>query len=93
MLRTESSVILTEFSAENGVANRYRLLQTADSFHGDDVFSIFMTTHTADGTDEEFVYDIAREKAEATGLFQKICRENVCACTLADVTKDLIAER
>ena len=92
MKRTESSVILTNFNTIDHVYNCCRLIQTVDLLHGDDVFSIFLTTKSADDIDEEFVYDIARDEFHAKAFFSQICKEHVTACTLLDITRDFLAE-
>ena len=92
MTRAESSILLHSLQNENGIDNHYRLLRSLDPFHGNDVFSIFVTTQTKETVDDEFVYDIARDESTAIRRFSLICRESVCACTLADVLQDLITE-
>ncbi len=92
MTRSESSVILTHCTAEEQVYTCCRLIHTVDTFHGGDVFSIFLTTNTDGNIDEEFVYDISREEAAAKHFFSLICREHVTACTLQDIAKDFLAE-
>jgi hypothetical protein len=42
--------------------------------------------------DEEFVYDIARDKDTALRFFNCLCREHVTACTLCDIARDFLAE-
>ena len=91
MTRNESAILFTAQTAENGVQTRYRLLRTVDPFRGDDVFSLFLTTGTQDACDEEFLYDITRDRDEAFRLLDLFCRMNVTACTVADVVSDVLA--
>lgn len=91
MTRNESSVLLAQWNAESDIRNHYRLLRTTDPFHGDDVFSVFLSTITPDECDEEFLYDITRNRDDALRLFDLLCQKNVTACTLADVVADSLA--
>ena len=70
MTRNESSVLLAQWNAESDIRNHYRLLRTTDPFHGDDVFSVFLSTITPDECDEEFLYDITRNRDDALRLPQ-----------------------
>jgi hypothetical protein len=90
--RTESTILFTNCTAEEQIFNCYRLIRTVDAFLGDDVFSVFVTTKTDDGLDEEFVYDITRDEQVAKDFFSRLCHERVTACTLQDITKDFLAD-
>lgn len=92
MTRSESSVIFTHSTAQKQVATCYRLIRTIDAFHGEDVFSVFLTTYTSGKLDEEFVYDISRKESVAKYIFTLLCKEHVTACTLQDTIHDFLAE-
>ncbi len=92
MTRPESAIILTKYNTEDHTINHYRLIRTMDLFQNQDVFSVFLTTDHPDGIDEEFIYDISHEENLATCFFNRICSENVTACTLAAVAHDFLAQ-
>ncbi len=93
MTRTESAIIMARVNLQDNILNHCRLLRTTDPFQGNDVFSLFLTTRSQTETDEEFVFDIARDGGTASEMFDLICKENVTACTLRDVIADLLAEQ
>ena len=74
------------------ILNCCRLIHTVDVYHGNDVYSVFLTTRNNDMIDEEFVYDIAHDKNKAVDFFTLVCREHVTACTLRDIARDFLAE-
>ncbi len=92
MKRAESSIILTHCSIDGHVLSCCRLIQTVDVYHGNDVFSVFVSTSADDETDEEFVYDISHDKETAVSFFTRICQEHISACTLLDIAQDFLAE-
>ena len=92
MIRHESSILLTHCNMQEEILNCCRLIHTVDVYHGNDVYSVFLTTRNNDMIDEEFVYDIAHDKNKAVDFFTLVCREHVTACTLHDIARDFLAE-
>ncbi len=92
MTRSESSIILTHCTTQEQILNCCRLIHTIDACNGNDVFSVFLSTYDEGMVDEEFVYDIARDKDTAMRFFNCLCREHVTACTLCDIARDFLAE-
>lgn len=92
MTRSESSIILTHCNAQEQILNCCRLIHTVDAYHGNDVFSVFLSTRDKGEIDEEFVYDISHDRDSAIDFFTRICREHVTACTLCDIARDFLAE-
>ena len=76
---------------EKTISNHYRLIRTMDPFQHTDIFSVFLTTTTAEGTDEAFAYDITRDADTAKEFFTLLCKENVSALHLREVAEDFIS--
>ena len=85
------SIILTKEHRQYEFHNHLRLIRTLDNFHDTDVFSIFLTTESAFGKEEEFIYDISRDWEKAKTFFEFLEKENVTALTLRDVAENFLA--
>ena len=92
MKRESSGLIMTDIGREEGVLNRYRLIATMDAFSGREVFSVFLTTESADGVTEDFVYDITRDPDEARVFFQRIVESRATALHLREIAEDFLCE-
>jgi hypothetical protein len=78
---------------EKTISNHYRLIRTMDPFQHTDIFSVFLTTTTAEGTDEAFAYDITRNPHTAEIFFDLIRKGNVTALSLNEIAEDFIASQ
>lgn len=78
---------------EKTISNHYRLIRTMDPFQQTDIFSVFLTTTTAEGTDEAFAYDITRNPHTAEIFFERIRKGNVTALSLNEIAEDFIASQ
>ncbi len=85
------SIVDSRIQALGTLTNQYRLLQCMEPLGSQEIYSLFVTTQSMDCTEEEFVFDIARDKDEAMRLFLAVYGGNVSVCTLRDVLSDLIA--
>ena len=77
MMHNESSVIQTKHHLQNETVSKLRLIQTVDPFQNTDVYSLFLTTESENGCNEEFIYDISRNAQAAkafgaTGYFFEV---------------------
>jgi|GEM_PF-2628872 len=87
-----SPVIVSVCRAGKNISTRFRLIRTFDSWKEADVFSVFLTTESAEGLTEDFVYDVTRDCDEAHRFFDMLCERDATALNLHDVTEDFLCE-
>ena len=90
MNSADSPVILSRSYRIQKTKNRLRLIRTMDIFQNADTFSLFLSTESPDGFQEDFVYDISRSKEKATLIFEQLCRGKVTALSLREITEDIL---
>ena len=91
MTPCSTSIILTKCYTTGALRNRFRLIETADVFLHTEIYSLFLTTESANDYTEEFVYDISRDSKTAKEFFHLLCKENVTALHLRDVAEDYLS--
>ncbi|MBQ7309080.1 MAG: hypothetical protein IJW87_02780 [Clostridia bacterium] len=92
MMHNKSSVIQTKHHLQNETVSKLRLIQTVDPFQNTDVYSLFLTTESENGCNEEFIYDISRNAQAAKAFFELLCKEKVTALSLREVAEDYLAQ-
>lgn len=87
----ESSIILAQSYQAHETKNRLRLIQTMDIFHNTNAFSLFLSTESQNGLDEDFIYDISRSIEDATSIFEQLCKGRVTVLSLREITEDFLS--
>lgn len=74
----------------NSMDTEYILYESKFKTAGRHIYSIEIISHTLNGTESTFTYDITRRKATAKNIFNKIYRGMVTPCTLNDILEDIL---
>ncbi len=85
-----SPIILTQSYLEKGIFSFVRLIHTVDIFQNTDVFSVFMTSKSAETQTEDFIYDISRERDEAEKFFRMLCEQKATASSLQSLAEAFV---
>ncbi len=69
----------------------YRLIRNFLSAENRDAYSFFLTTVHSQSTEEEFLFDLTENEKVAEFFFEKLCQNNVTACTLLEIAEDFLS--